>query len=103
MNDLGKKKLLSILEGAFHDHVENNGKRIRYPITFDDNKEIRGRAILKITDESNNIFFSGRYQFGANKLYVYQAIESLLEKLEELEILDTYAMKQLIEEYQDEE
>ena len=103
MEDIGKKKLLSILEGVFHNHVVNNGKTIRYPITFDENKEIRGNFILKVTEENSSFFFSGRYQFGANALYIYKAIDSLLEKLDDLGILDTYALGSLIEEYQDEE
>jgi len=98
----GRIKLISHLEGIFHDHVVNNGNPIRYPITFSGEKELRGRYILRVTEENVDIFYSGRYRFGANSFYVYKAIDSLLFELSRMNLIDEWALQDLLEEYQQE-
>jgi len=98
----GRIRLLSELEGVFHDFVVNNGGHIRYPITFNGNKKLRGRYVLKIAEENVNIFYSGRYVFGANELYIYKAIDELLRKLSRMNLIDEWALQDLLEEYQQE-
>lgn len=101
MSDIGRKRLISELEGILHNHVENNDKKIRYPITFDNNKELRGKCILDVTKENSSIFYSGRYQFGANALNIYQAIDSLLDKLVDMRLIPEYLLDDMIKEKSD--
>ncbi len=95
MAKIGRKLLLSQLESVFHEYVENNGNIIRYPITFSDNSSLRGNYILRVDPSSEDIFFSGRYKFGANSLYIYQAIDALIEKLEDFNLIDFYELEEL--------
>jgi len=80
---LKREKLISKLEGILVDHIYNNGNSIRYPITFGDGSKLKGRYILDVNDENKDIFYSGKYVFGANELYIYDAINAMLEYLEE--------------------
>lgn len=102
MSDLARKKLISSLESAFHESVINNDKKIRYPITFQDNSKLKGNYVLRVSESNESIFYSGHYQFGANALYVYKAIDALLRSLEMKGLIDEYALDELLEEYREE-
>ena len=38
--------------------------------------------ILNVNDNNKDYFYSGHYVFGANKVYIYKAIDSMLQFLE---------------------
>lgn len=86
--DIGRKVLIAQLEGIFHNYVINNGKKIRYPISFGDDTEIRGKYTLKVSPDAELYFFSGEYKFGANSLKIYMAIDALLKKLSKMGLLN---------------
>ena len=94
---IGRKKLISKLEGIVYKNIYNNGNRIRYPITFKNGSKLKGNFILKITDENKEYFYTGRYIFGANELYIYNAIEQLLSYLENEADLDTSLLEDELE------
>ena len=79
---VGREKLIAKLEGIFYKHIYNNGSQIRYPIDFEDGTRLRGRYILRVTEDNKDIFFSGRYKFGANSVYIYEALDAILKFLE---------------------
>ncbi len=81
------------------DYIDNNGNQIRYPIDFKDGTRLRGRYILDVNEENEDIFYSGKYTFGANKLYIYQALDAILDFLEDKGV-DIWMVE---EEYEDEE
>ncbi|MBY5947666.1 hypothetical protein [Photobacterium rosenbergii] len=87
------KTLIRDLEVCFHNKVENNGRQIRYPLTFDGDRVLRGSNIPMIDSAIEAVFFSGRYKFGANDLYVYSAIDEVVKRLISLELLDVEALK----------
>lgn len=95
MASLARKKLLSRLEGVVSDHIVNNGKNIRYPLTFIDGAKLKGNYILGVSENNSSKFFSGKYIFGANELYIYKALEAVLNTLEKEGFLDEYAMEEL--------
>ena len=80
---LARKKLIAELEGIVTDYIYNNGNQIRYPISFKNGRKLRGRYILNVNEENKDIFYSGHYTFGANKLYIYQAIDAMLDFLDD--------------------
>ena len=100
MSDIGRKKLIASLEGVFRHHIYNNNNSIRYPITFNNNRRLKGPYILRVTEDNEDYFFSGRYQFGANRMYVYQLIDALLDELESRGLLDEYMLSEVIDEYE---
>ena len=53
---LARKKLISKLEGIIADHIYNNGNQIRYPIDFKDGTRLRGRYILDVNENNEEIF-----------------------------------------------
>lgn len=79
---IGRKKLIAKLEGRFFKNIYNNQNQIRYPITFKNGSKLKGRYILDVNDNNENYFYSGHYVFGANKVYIYKAIDSMLQFLE---------------------
>lgn len=103
-NSLGRRILLSQLEGCISEWVRNNHNWIRYPIDWPDGSRIRGQTILNAAVVSLDEMMQGRYTFGANELFVFHALDSVLRKLENL--LPPGARDELyerIEEEQDEE
>ena len=93
MEDRARKKLISRLEGIVTDHITNNGNIIRYPITFKDGSQLRGKFILDVNENNENKFFSGRYVFGANELFIYEALEAVISQLEEDGLIDSFNIK----------
>jgi len=79
---IGRKKLIAKLEGKFFKNIYNNKNQIRYPITFKNGSKLKGRYILDVNNSNKDYFYSGHYVFGANKLYIYKAIDSMLQFLE---------------------
>jgi hypothetical protein len=98
MNEsLGRKRLISKLEGMVWREVYNNDSQIRYPITFEGKGRLQGRYILAVNQENESYFFTGKYVFGANELYIYRAINSILEYLKD-QGLDTEGLEWELEE-----
>lgn len=89
MNERARKRLISRLEGVVTDHIFNNGNSIRYPITFNDGSQLRGKFILDVNEGNEDKFFSGRYVFGANELFIYDALEAVILQLEEEGVIDS--------------
>ena len=84
-----EEKLISKLEGVFYRNIYNNGKQIRYPISFNDGGDLRGsNTILRVDDMKIEKFYSGRYKFGANSVYIYEAIKDILDELEKLNVIE---------------
>lgn len=83
MSTLGRMRLISHLEGIVSDNIHNNyDAPIRYPITLDDSKELRGRqVILKVDELEWDELMKGKYVFGANKLYIYKALNQIIDYL----------------------
>lgn len=98
MASIVRKKLLSRLEGVVSDHVVNNGNTIRYPLTFIDGSKLKGNYILNVTENNSSKFFTGKYVFGANELYIYKALEAVLDHLEREGLLDEEALDELEED-----
>ena len=71
------------------------GRSFRYPITFidEDKKQIKRRyADLSLT---SNVFQTGYYAFGANRLNIIRALDYVLRHLEEEYGLDLSNKKHL--------
>lgn len=89
---LERKRLISRLEGMFENHIYNRNNPIRYPITFEmphGTRELRGtNSILNVDAASEAVFYRGAYVFGANKLFIYQALNEILDYLESEGALD---------------
>src|SRR5947209_2235545 len=101
-NSLGRRILLSRLEGRIGERVLNNKNWIRYPITFPDGSRLRGmHKILKADVVTLEEMKEGRYIFGANELFVYQALDKILNELESL--LPPGAMDELYDRIEDNE
>ena len=98
---LAREKLISKLEGIVTQYIYNNGNQIRYPVTFNDGTRLRGNYILDVDEENEDIFYSGKYTFGANKLYIYQALDAILDFLDE-EGADIWMVEDKYEEDDDE-
>jgi hypothetical protein len=101
-NSTGRKILLSRLEGILGECVRNNKSWIRYPITWPDGSRIRGsRKILHAKVYTIDEMLEGRYIFGANELFVYRALNKILEELESM--LPPGAMDELYDEIEEKE
>jgi DNA-directed RNA polymerase subunit alpha len=82
LKHMGYRILLSKLEGIVSDCVENNGNPIRYPVSWPDGSRLRGQnTILKAEGYSFEEMAEGRYRFGANELFIYQALDKVLKYL----------------------
>ena len=82
-----EEKLISRLEGILTDQIYNNGKQIRYPLTFNDGNKLKGKGTILATDNLDvKKFYSAHYKFGANEVYIYEAIKKILDELENLEL-----------------
>lgn len=88
MTSRARKKLLSKLEGVVTDQIVNNGNIIRYPITFRDGSRLRGKYILDVNERNEDYFFTGRYVFGANELFIYKALDAVIDKLDAEGLID---------------
>jgi hypothetical protein len=66
------KRTLSRLEGIFAQSIYNNGRQIRYPIQFQDDKKLKGtmgrNVQLDTEGVDTELLLSGRYIFGANSV-----------------------------------
>ncbi len=83
-----KEMLISKLEGVFTDHIYNNSNQIRYPMVFNDGSKLKGKnTILNTMNLTHSKFYSSHYIFGANKVYIYEAIDAILNKLDDLDII----------------
>jgi hypothetical protein len=66
--------------GAHYDY----GKEFNYPIKYlKDGKEVRYAEEVYSKNPKEEILMSGRCNFGANKMYIYDNLEKVLRKLEE--------------------
>jgi len=84
-----EEKLISRLEGILTRKIYNNGNQIRYPLTFNDGSKLKGHGTRLATDNLDvNKFYSGHYKFGANEVYIYEAIKMILDELEKLRVID---------------
>ena len=77
----GRKILLSLLEFIVGKSVRNNDKWIRYPISLPGG-ELRGNVRLATLREEWDDLMEGKYRFGANELFVFRALDEVLENLE---------------------
>ena len=97
MDEKLKKKILSEMEAiignrCYNGNIQNwgaggewlgDGREFRYPITFlekDLKKEKSWRSDPAMPIQKMR---TGYYAFGANRLYIIQALEKILENLEE--------------------
>lgn len=97
MNEKLKKKILSEMEAiignrCYNGNIQNwgaggewlgEGREFRYPITFlekDLKKEKSWRSDPSMPIQKMR---TGYYAFGANRLYIIQALEKIIENLEE--------------------
>lgn len=82
-SNLGRRLLLSRLEAIVSKHVYNNNNPIRYPLSFSNDRSLRGaNTILDVTDIGDHDIRQGHYRFGANHLMIMQALEEIVEWLE---------------------
>lgn len=97
MDEKIKKKILSEMESiignrCYNGNIQNwgaggewlgEGREFRYPITFlekDLKKDKCGRSAPSMPIQRMR---TGYYAFGANRLYIIQALEKILENLED--------------------
>ena len=84
-----EEQLISKLEGVFYRRIYNNSQPIRYPITFRDGSKLKGKnTILDPLNMDTTKFYSGHYKFGANSVYIYEALKDILDKLEEFGLIE---------------
>ena len=84
-----KERLISRLEGILTKQIYNNGKRIRYPLIFDDGSKLKGHGTRLATDNLDvDKFYSVYYKFGANKVYIYKVIRSILDELDKSGVIE---------------
>jgi hypothetical protein len=101
-NSLGRRLVLSRLEGLVGESVRNNNNPIRYPLTWPDGSRLRGmHRILKASVVTLEEMLQGRYVFGANELFVFQALDNILADLEKR--LPPGAMDELYESIEEAE
>jgi len=97
MNSKDKKQLLSKLESiignsCYNGNIQNwgpgytkycDGREFRYPITFLENGVTKDKC--RSTDPTMALerMKTGHYSFGANRLYIIEAIEKIIDYLEE--------------------
>jgi hypothetical protein len=102
LKDAGYLRLLSILEGIVGDCVQNNGRQIRYPIDWPDGSRLRGKeTILKTQEHTFEEMAEGRYVFGANELFVYRALDKVLQFLA-VKMKDPSPLFELVEKLKNE-
>ena len=64
--------------------VIDQGKRFNYPIKYlKDGEESKYVEEVYSDNPKEEILMSGRCNFGANKMYIYENLEKVLRKLEE--------------------
>jgi hypothetical protein len=95
----GYLRLLSVLEGIVAERVRNNGAQIRYPVDWPDGSRLRGKATILRTDDSTyEEMARGRYVFGANELFVYEALDAIPRFLA-VNLGNPEALYELVENY----
>lgn len=96
MDENIKKKILAEMESiignsCYNGNIQNwgpggewygEGREFRYPITFLDNGTLKDKRWSSDPSMPIKRMRTGYYAFGANRLYIIQALEKVLEKLE---------------------
>jgi hypothetical protein len=89
-----QKRTLSELEGIFVQAIYNNNRQIRYPIQFKSGDRLKGTMGRNVRLDTEGIdageLLSGQYVFGANSVYIFQALKSLIEYIEDKTDVDIY-------------
>jgi hypothetical protein len=90
MPKVGRMTLIAGLERVFEEHIQNSRRKTRTSIRFSGDIILKreGQCALKITEDVIDIFYSGKYQFGSNSIYIYQAIDSMLRYLDDRGLID---------------
>jgi hypothetical protein len=84
LKQAGYRRLLAKLENRVANAVKNINATnpMRYPIKWPDGSLLEGKnVILKVEDYSFEEMAKGRYVFGANELFVFQALDNILQFL----------------------
>jgi hypothetical protein len=82
MSRLGKMRMLSDLEGIVSKYILNNDSPIRYPITSDDGIKMKNRDTkLDVNELEWEELMGCNYTFGAKKLYIYAALDAIIDYL----------------------
>ena len=61
---------------------ENDGRSIRYPITFTDEAGEKVKRKERYEDLSPDTQMTGCYRFGANELHIVEALDKVVQYLE---------------------
>ena len=61
---------------------EGDGREFRYPIVFTDDQGNSKKSWGGYSGAPANVIMTGRYQFGANTLYIMRALDKVLTHLE---------------------
>ena len=79
----GYLRLLAELEYIVANRVRNDNRTdfSRYPLAFPEDKELRGDYVLSTSQHTFASLREARYPFGANGLYVFQALDDILQRL----------------------
>lgn len=102
-----KKQLLAKLESiignsCYNGNIQNwgpnytryhAGREFRYPITFLDNGDNKDKCSSTDPGMALDRMRTGYYAFGANRLYIIEALEEIIEYLEENHGLNIVATK----------
>ncbi len=94
-NKIGRMVLLTMLEGIVADHIELESENERNPLYLFDDEIVRGpkHQILKFDSKNvQEIFQSGRYKFGSKKLFIFQALDNIIDYLDDIGIIDYEAL-----------
>jgi hypothetical protein len=60
---------------------EGEGRRIRYPLTVEDENGIKRKRRVSITDLEPNQLMQGYYAFGSNQLHIMKALGAVIDYL----------------------
>jgi hypothetical protein len=97
MNEMDKKVLLAKLEGiignsCYNGNIQNwgpgytkysDGREFRYPITFLENGVTKDKCWRTDPSMAFERMKTGYYAFGANRLNIIEALEEIVDYLEE--------------------
>ena len=99
------KRALSELESVFVQAVYNNSRQIRYPIQFKDGERLKGtmgrNVRLNTEGVDGDMLLSGRYVFGANSVYIYQALKDMIDYIRtetDIDLFEAFGNKYEMEE-----
>ena len=95
--------LLVVLEHLVRNHVYNNGARINYPLSGSESIKFHGNEVPDPHDIDAEFVQQARYEFGANDLYIYEALNEVLDYLEDhTDSSFEWLAEDLLEKYEEE-